>query len=74
MMEGVVMIEFYMVKYFMVFVVFFEVVTSFFIVKPILYAYKTKQISFKKMIAFLSIICVIILGTLFVFIIIIQKG
>lgn len=74
-MGGVVIIEFYMLKYFMTFVVFFEVFTSFFIVKSILYAYKRKHISFKKVIAFLSIICVIIFVTLIVFIVIIvQKG
>lgn len=67
------MIEFWMVKYFMVFVVFMELLTSFFIVKSMLYAYKIKQISLKEFIALLSIIVIIMFATMTVFSVIILK-
>ncbi|WP_251861353.1 hypothetical protein [Clostridium sp. Marseille-Q2269] len=66
------MIEPYIIKYFMAFIVFMEILASYFIVDGILFAYKKKLVSKRKFIAYISTI-VIIIGTTVIILVIILK-
>lgn len=67
------MIEPYIIKYFMAFIVFMEILASYFIVDAILFAYKKKLVSKIKFITYISTIIAIINITIIILVAILKQ-